>query len=78
MLLGTAGAALGYEEQTGTASLSMSYDLPEVVDEPAMETFTSRVETFLETFERWASRVEQEPVVQEPDVPAGMHGMLSV
>ena len=73
MLFGASGAALGYEEASGTVSLSMNYDLPEVVDEPALETFVSRVETFLDTFDRWSRHVEQ-----APDVPAGVPGMLSV
>ncbi|HIU17705.1 MAG TPA: type III secretion system chaperone [Candidatus Avidesulfovibrio excrementigallinarum] len=73
MLLGAAGAALGYEEESGTVSLSMNYDLPEVVNELALETFVSRIETFLDTFDRWSQYVEQ-----EPSVSVDLHSMLNV
>ena len=73
MLLGTGGAALGYDETSGTLSLSMSYNVPEEVQEGDREAFADAVEAFLESFARWSDHMEQAPGTGE-----NMTGMIRV
>ena len=73
MLLGMGGAALGYDETSGTLSLSMSYNVPEEVQEGDREAFADAVEAFLESFARWSDHMEQAPGTGE-----NMTGMIRV
>ena len=59
MLIGTNGAALGYDPETDTASLSMSYDVPSSVSEDDQNAFTEKLARFLETFRLWTEYVER-------------------
>lgn len=72
MLMGAGGAALGYEEESGTVSMSMSCDIPENVDEAAQTEFSLRVEGFLETFGRWTQYVESVPAATAEGMPGAL------
>jgi|GEM_PF-6096656 len=58
MLIGANGAAIGYDADTDTASMSMRYDIPDEITEHAQELFISNLTTFLDTFNRWAEHIE--------------------
>lgn len=73
MLLGAGGAALGYDETSGTLSLSMSYNVPENVQAGDREAFADTVEAFLESFARWSNHMKQ-----SSDTEKNMTSMIRV
>ncbi len=57
LLVGSNGACLAYDEESDTASISMTFDIPEQASHASKEAFYNKVERFILTYEHWSTKI---------------------